>query len=508
MKKKVFLFIGFLFFSINVDYSSADFSQKEYIDPVTVELVKSNTININPSGIYKIRNLQNSSERFIKPNQLLTITNSSGNSIATFGAITLTSNNGFEIIEMTGNSQIVTFTGATAGRRDASLSGQILTTFENGEAAEYISTHNNSQGSWYIVRRLNGQHVAVLVNNNVQLINAPSLSTINTNIANSERKYRGGAVINNGQLINKLDMQSYLKGVLPNEMPASFHLEALKAQAVAARSYAYVKNTRGPLTNTTSSQVYRGYTSEHSRTNQAVDETNKKVVRYNNSVIETFFFSTSGGRTANVGDVWNSNQSSFPYLVTVEDAYENSPHSSWTETFNSSTLLSSFGQNTNVPLHNISIEKTGANGEVSAVTLHTGNGDIRKAGNELTIRRLFPTSSGNTYGILKSNWFDLTINHPFNIQLANTTKKQLNINNQQVQLANSVITLNTTSTTIALPNANISKETDPQSVIISGKGWGHRIGMSQYGAQGYASNGWNYEQILKHYYRGTVINDL
>ncbi|MCG1021569.1 SpoIID/LytB domain-containing protein [Sutcliffiella horikoshii] len=508
MQKKVFLFFCLLFFFIKVDFSNAEFIPKQYVNPVTVELTRSNTINFTPAGTYKIKNLQNNTERFIKPNQSLTITNNSGNSVASFGSITLSSTNGFEIIEMTGNSQIVVFSASTPGRRDASTSGQILTTFENGEAAEYVSTHNNSQGVWYIVKRLNGQHVAVLVNNNVQLINSPALSTINTIIANNDRKYRGSAIIHAGQFINKLDMQSYLKGVLPNEMPASFHLEALKAQAVAARSYAYVKNARGPLSNTTSSQVYRGYTSENSRTNQAVDETDKKVVRYNNNVIETFFFSTSGGRTANVGDVWNSNQSSFPYLVTVEDAFEVSPHSNWTETYNSSSLLTSFGINTNVPLYNVSLEKTGANGEVSAVTLHTGNGDFRRAGNELTIRQLFPTSNGNTYGFLKSNWFDLTINTPFTIQLANGTRNQLSLKGQQVQLANSLTSLSATNTSIALSNTNISKETDPQSIIVNGKGWGHRIGMSQYGAQGYANNGWNYDQIIKHYYRGTVVNDL
>ena len=83
------------------------------------------------------------------------------------------------------------------------------------------------------------------------------------------------------------------------------------------------------LSSSVSSQVYKGFSSEDSRTNAAVNETAGVYVKYKGKPIQTFFFSTSGGKTANVGDVWNSNQSSFPYLVSVEDPYETSKFSTW-----------------------------------------------------------------------------------------------------------------------------------------------------------------------------------
>lgn len=125
--------------------------------------------------------------------------------------------------------------------------------------------------------------------------------------------------------VNHVGMEQYLYGVVPRESPASFEPEALKAQAVAARSYAYTSAVGGrTLYCTVKSQVYNGHSRnsnshEDPRTNQAVDETRGEVVMYGSEVVRTFYSSSSGGHTANVEDVWVSSEPK-PYYTGVPDA--------------------------------------------------------------------------------------------------------------------------------------------------------------------------------------------
>ncbi len=125
--------------------------------------------------------------------------------------------------------------------------------------------------------------------------------------------------------VNRVGMEQYLYGVVPRESPASFAPEALKAQAVAARSYAYTSASKGQtLYCTVQSQVYNGHSSdsdvhEDPRTNQAVNATRARVVMYGSEVVRTYFSSSSGGHTANVEDVWVASDPK-PYYVGVPDA--------------------------------------------------------------------------------------------------------------------------------------------------------------------------------------------
>lgn len=324
--------------------------------------------------------------------------------------------------------------------------------------------------------------------------------------------YRGSFFLKpNGskiEVINILDMEDYLKGVVPSEMPASWHKEALKAQAISARSYAANSIM---LTTTAASQVYRGYSGEDARTNAAIKDTEGLLVKYNGKPIQTFFFSTSGGRTANVGDVWNSKQSDFPYLVSVEDPYENSPYSSWSETFTATQVLKSFGFAETAQIYDITLAKTGANGEVRGVTLKTSAGDKTVTGNEAVIRKLFPLPDANLYNQLYSNWFDIQVNGSpteLSVQTANGTETIKDLKGQKVQTANGEVTLSDSKVSIQTAGGVVSNEggTGITSVTLNGKGWGHRIGMSQYGARGYAEKGWTAEQILTHYFQGTTIS--
>src|SRR5919198_3373303 len=132
-----------------------------------------------------------------------------------------------------------------------------------------------------------------------------------------KRRYRGSIQVDvvGGKLraINYVGLEQYLYGVVPSEMPFGWHPEALKAQAVVARSYALAVRKTGAfdLYPDTRSQVYLGIDPERPSTNAAVDATAGKVVLYDGQVAKTYFFSTSGGRTASSQDVWGT---AVPYL--------------------------------------------------------------------------------------------------------------------------------------------------------------------------------------------------
>ena len=150
------------------------------------------------------------------------------------------------------------------------------------------------------------------------------------------RRYRGTIQVDvqGGRLraINLVGLEQYLYGVVPAEVPDDWPAEVLKAQAVAARSYALAtRKTSGDfdLYSDVRSQVYRGIDEEEPTTNDAVDETAGEVLQYRGRVATTYFHSTSGGRTASVIDVWPGSNP-VPYLVSVDDPYDSlSPHHIW-----------------------------------------------------------------------------------------------------------------------------------------------------------------------------------
>ena len=134
------------------------------------------------------------------------------------------------------------------------------------------------------------------------------------------------------QAINVVDLQAYLYGVVPSEVPTDWPAEALKAQAVVARSYALSGRKTGAafdLYADTRSQMYLGIQEEERPTNDAVDATAGKVLLYRGEVARTYYHSTSGGRTAAIGDAWPGSPP-LPYLVSVADPGDAlSPHHRW-----------------------------------------------------------------------------------------------------------------------------------------------------------------------------------
>lgn len=175
-----------------------------------------------------------------------------------------------------------------------------------------------------------------------------SVSEPTGHYGNTNKRYRGklvltanGAPIKNSRgtvtvaanhlkLVDCLAMEDYLRGVVPNESPSSWEADALKAQAVAARSYAY--QSSGDLYCTTRSQVYRGFDYEAATTNNAVAATNGQVVVSGSTVVSTYFSSSSGGHTASIQDVWLSSTPR-SYYSGVDDADSSAesgnPYATW-----------------------------------------------------------------------------------------------------------------------------------------------------------------------------------
>ena len=162
----------------------------------------------------------------------------------------------------------------------------------------------------------------------------PFTFTAKQPIAIDERPFRGKLVASSDgkvvHLVDVLGLEAYLKGVVPAEMPSSWSPEALKAQAVAARSYALAHLTKGrdfDVYGDTRDQVYGGVDAEATNASVAVDATKGQVVLYKGKVADTLFFSTSGGRTASALESTGTN---IPYLVPVADPYDTlSPYHSW-----------------------------------------------------------------------------------------------------------------------------------------------------------------------------------
>jgi stage II sporulation protein D len=214
--------------------------------------------------------------------------------------------------------------------------------------------------------------------------------------------YRGSIEVDvvDGKLraVNVVGLEQYLYGVVPSEMPSTWAPEALEAQAVAARSYALAtRKVAAPfdLYADTRSQVYGGIAAEKPSTTAAVDATAGQVVLWNGAVADTFFFSTSGGRTANASDVFNGQPT--PYLVAVDDPYDAiSPYHDWGPfPYTGRKLASALHVPGPVTDARIALN---ASGRVAALQLLEAQGEVDVAATK--VRRALG---------LRSTWFDVGV---------------------------------------------------------------------------------------------------
>src|SRR3954454_12442116 len=210
----------------------------------------------------------------------------------------------------------------------------------------------------------------------------------------SDGRYRGKLEVRPGTFgglmaVNALSIDDSIRGVIVGEMPTSWPLPALEAQAVVARSYALVTDAGGAIFDQypdTRSQMYYGMSRETKGTNQAVDATAGSVVMYGNSVATTYYFSTSGGRTENVENSWPGS-SAVPYLKSVDDPYDNlSPRHRWRFVWSKSQLDAKLGSFVKGRLRTVKVTKRGVSPRIVDAQVVGSRGTTLVTGPQLRSR--------------------------------------------------------------------------------------------------------------------------
>lgn len=222
------------------------------------------------------------------------------------------------------------------------------------------------------------------------------------------RPYRGQIQVDlvDGKLraVNVLGLEQYLYGVVPAEMPSTWSPEALKAQAIAARSYALATRLVGAPFDEyadTRSQMYLGLSAETAATTAAVDSTRHQVLLFAGKVATTYFFSTSGGETASIADAWGV--APLPYLVSVADPYDAiSPYHDWGPV---PVTAKTIAKTLKVPGAIMAASTTlNGSGRVSALDLLTQT-PVSPAPSDMTV----PAGKVQAALGLRSTWFDVGV---------------------------------------------------------------------------------------------------
>lgn len=287
--------------------------------------------------------------------------------------------------------------------------------------------------------------------NSNNLANINDTSILDNNISNSNNISSGILIKlrrSNGE-ITEMDLEEYLVGVVAAEMPASFNIEALKAQSVVARTYTLkLLESNREITDDVKTQVYKSnnelqnmwgsnYNNYYQKVKNAVEQTKGLVIKYNGSLIDAVYHSTSNGYTEDAINVWGNN---IPYLKTVTSPWD--------------TSSTSYLRNTNVGFDVIS--------------------------NALKIN--FDSSS--TIDVISRDESNRILKVRFN-------DKEYS----GVEIRN----------LLGLRSADFDAVILENGVNFTTRGYGHGVGMSQYGANGMAKSGYSFEQILNHYYLGIKI---
>jgi len=301
------------------------------------------------------------------------------------------------------------------------------------------------EGMNSFVARANGGNINLAQWNSTNIWLEPSGDGV---VWIGDRWYRGRVLLtrqgNAITAVNYVDMEDYLYSVVGAEAIPSWPQEALKAQSVAARTYAlYKRNTSRnsvfDLDTTTATQVYKGLNSEYTTTHQAVRATNGQIMTYSNQPILAVFHSSSGGHTENVEDIWTS---PLPYLRGVVDYDQTAPVFQWNKTVSPSLINQVAGGVGNIRA--LVPQKTTPQGRV--VTMQVVGDRSSRTVEGTDLRRVLD---------LRSTLF-------------------------RVSLANN-------------------------SVQVTGRGFGHGLGLSQWGTYYLAQNGVEYRQILGHYYQNARL---
>ena len=307
-------------------------------------------------------------------------------------------------------------------------------------------------------------------------------------------------------VINILSLEQYLYGVIPYEIGAGSHEEALKAQAVAARTYTLCTlgkyNQLGfDLCTTTSCQVYKGFSGETPKSNKAVDDTKGKKLTYNGKLAQTFFFSSSGGRTEDAKNVWGTD---IPYLKSVEDRYESgkSRYYEWESIYSAGELKNILlGLNNDIgDITNTAVTKVSESGRAIELEIK----GTKAAGPCVFLRE----NCRYKFSLLRSQWYTITTDADVSVRIKESINTETQLGDKKVMTAKGLKTIRAANYKISVlgaQNKKYSIPVIPTEYVFTGKGWGHAVGMSQEGAKGMANAGIKYDKILLHYFLGTKL---
>lgn len=347
-------------------------------------------------------------------------------------------------------------------------------------------------------------------------------------------------------VVNIVDLETYIKGVVPYEMSSSWPLEALKVQAVCARSYAYInihsrKHTSShfDVCNTTDCQAYYGAGTNSSsyqateRTDQAVDETAGEYAWYDGQVIEAFYSSSHGGASESVYNVWGTSLEQYPYLCGVEDPYEadmasKNSYSSWTVSYTSSELaqrLENYGYDASSGIESLTLTYSDLGNVIQVrVNYRDGGSDTIRPS---SMRSVFGISSirftvngqaaSSGSGTTSSSGGGLTANGSTSLDSQGTytvisgsgSLSQAGLDGLYAISGSGSIT--PTEDAASGGGSGTDTPTGTQVTVsgssysFQGSGNGHQLGLSQYGAWAMAERGFTYDEIIEFYYPGTYV---
>lgn len=354
-------------------------------------------------------------------------------------------------------------------------------------------------------------------------------------ISVNSKKYRGKILLIQRKpdsffVINLLDMEDYLAGVLGGEMPSSWPIEALKAQAVAARTYGAMmkkkpRNQDFDLFSTTQDQVYTGVLGEVPSVLRAISETKGEILTFDSAPINAFFHSTCSGSTSDDLDVFLGDA---PYLTAVPCKYcGDSSATSWNYEITRSELsgiLKSKGIITG-ELYDMKIIKIDSSGRNSIVSLTTADGDKEIKGAELRLLIGAGKQKSTRYTLTKKqNTEDkaFVVRNKTIIKNDNFSKNTIAVKGIELKSKDEAINLidsikqqdeseEPEKVSLTPKFAEIIYEPELLEIPIystfqfQGSGWGHGVGMCQWGAYGMAKEGFLYNAILNFYYPGTTL---
>lgn len=335
----------------------------------------------------------------------------------------------------------------------------------------------------------------------------------------NRRHYRGTVTIHRTRgktgltVVNTLSVEQYLYGVIPREISPAWPAESLKAQAVAARTYALYSMNKyredGYDVNTSvDCQVYGGQDIEDARSNRAVDDTAGQVIMYKGKLIPAFFHASGGGYTESNENVWGG---TYPFLRGVVDYDEKSPHYRWEKKLlpkdmDAALLAAGYRigrlqaiELTPLAKPPVNSPDRGISGRVNTLHLIGTTGNVEISGTKFrSILGLNSTLFDIKIVLQTEKSFEVEITDVFGDR--DTKKVDMNLPPVSPQpLPTDKITIRRLS---GRPN---------ETIVISGFGWGHGLGLSQWGAKAMAENApagdtAYFKEILKHYYTGVDIH--